>query len=92
MADAIVFIMHRAVTVSDRATTKGVAYRVGDFGDAMDSRAAAFGVREADEVEARENEQKLKEAVDRRVEELRHESAVKSRMEELRREGYRGEG
>jgi hypothetical protein len=92
--DRVAFVLHRAVVVSDRAavpTTKGAAYRVGDFGDALDSRAN-FGVREATDDEAMEAKQKLEADVTERVEQLRHEAAVRRRVEELRREGYRGEG
>jgi len=91
MADEVVFVLHRAVTVRPAAvTTKAVSYR-SSMGDAMDS-PTAFEVRHATDDEATENEQKLKEAVDRRVEELKIEAAVRRRVEQLRREGYQGKG
>jgi hypothetical protein len=96
MADEVVYVMHRRAVVrrdSDRAavSTKGVAYRVGDFGEAMDA-PVAYEFREADEAEARDNEQKLKKDVDARIDELLFKAAVARRVEELRREGYRGKG
>lgn len=85
-----IFLMHRRVTVSrdsDRAGTKGVRYQTG-MGSAMDARIP-FNVREADEQEAKEAEQKLKADINEAIERLEKEAAIKARMAELRREGYR---
>jgi hypothetical protein len=95
--DRVVFVLHRAMTVSRDFDRKGRGYRTG-MGDALDS-PSVFNVREADEREAAESEQKQKDAVDsaverlkmkaaveRRVAELRHEAAVERRVEELRRQ------
>jgi hypothetical protein len=96
MADdtVAVFVLHRAVMVSRDsgraavATTKGAVYFVGDFGEAKDS-TVPYDVREADEVEARVEQLRLKAAVDERVEQLRMQAAINRRVEQLRMQADR---
>jgi hypothetical protein len=88
--DRVVFVLHRMITVSrdsDRAAAKGAGRPDAPY--VFKDATVQFNVREADEVEARVEQLRLKAAVDERVEELRLKAAVDRRVAELRQQADR---